>query len=166
MADQDTRPAVVIERRYDAPVAAVWAMWAEPEHFTAWYGPTGASVEAVEMDVRPGGRRHLRMDAETPGGVVRMWFVGEYVTVDPPNRLAYTESLSDEHGAVIDPATLGMPADHPEVTEVTVDLVADGDATVLTVTHAGVPADSPGAAGWAMALDALGARLASTARPS
>ena len=29
----------------------------------------------------------------------------------------------------------------------------------MVLTHAGVPADSPGAAGWAMALDKLATRL-------
>ncbi len=167
MTDRQPHPVLVIERRYDAPIGAVWEMWTEPDRFAAWYGPAGSRVEALEMEVRPGGRRHVRMDVETPGGPSRMWFVGEFLEVQAPTRLRYTESLSDEHGAVLDPATLGMPPGHPEVTEVTVALLAEGDTTLLTLAHAGVPADSPGAVGWTMALDALGSLLASSApRPT
>ena len=38
----DAGDAVVIERTFDAPIERVWQMWTVPEHFQAWYGPTGA----------------------------------------------------------------------------------------------------------------------------
>ena len=91
---------------------------------------------------------------------MQMWFVGEYRVIEAPNRLVYTESMSDEHGNLKSPAEMGMPGDHPEVTEITVELTADGDGTRMVMTHAGVPADSPGAMGWNMALDKLEAHLA------
>ena len=50
----------------------------------------------------------------------------------------------------------------PLVTEVTVEFRDLGDSTNLVLTHAGVPADSPGATGWNMALDKLAARLDQT----
>ena len=34
--------AVVIERSFDAAVELIWAMWTDPKHFAAWYGPAGA----------------------------------------------------------------------------------------------------------------------------
>jgi hypothetical protein len=45
---------------------------------------------------------------------------------------------------------------------VTVELEADGPRTRLRLTHAGIPADSPGAMGWTMAFDQLDAHLAAT----
>ncbi|HEX3705041.1 MAG TPA: SRPBCC domain-containing protein [Mycobacteriales bacterium] len=36
--------------------------------------------------------------------------------------------------------------------------------TRMVMTHSGVPADSPGAAGWTMALDKLAAHVARVAR--
>ena len=42
---------------------------------------------------------------------------------------------------------------------VTVELRAVDGGTAVVLTHAGIPADSPGATGWAMALDALADRL-------
>ncbi len=146
---------VVIERTFEAPVSRVWQMWTDPEHFGAWYGPTGATIPTVEMDVRAGGRRHLCMAFETPQGRREMWFVGEYLEVGEPSRLVYTESMSDAQGNVLSPQDMGMPAGHPTTTTVTVELEDLGDRTRMTMTHAGVPADSPGAAGWNMAFDKL-----------
>ena len=49
MTDNSERDAVVIERTLDAPVGLIWQMWTEPEHFQAWYGPTGASIPVANM---------------------------------------------------------------------------------------------------------------------
>ena len=48
-----------------------------------------------------------------------------------------------------------MPDGHPTTTEVAVDLEDVGDRTKMLLTHTGIPADSPGANGWAMAFDKL-----------
>lgn len=157
-----TTQSVRIERTLDAPIELVWQMWTEAEHFSAWYGPTGASIHTARMDATVGGRRHICMQMETPGGEMQMWFVGEYLVVDAPTRLVYTESMSDADGNVVSPASLGMPGDHPEVTEIAVELEAIDGRTRMVMTHAGVPADSQGAMGWNMALDKLEALLASS----
>ncbi|ANH36549.1 hypothetical protein I601_0095 [Nocardioides dokdonensis FR1436] len=136
-----------IERTLDAPIELVWAMWTETEHFAGWYGPTGATIPRAEMDVRVGGRRRIDMEVETPGGPMTMAFVGEYHEVDAPTRLVYSESMADGAGA-------------PGETSVVVELTGLGDRTRMVLTHVGVAPDSPGAQGWAMALDKLAARLA------
>jgi uncharacterized protein YndB with AHSA1/START domain len=97
------------------------------------------------------------MEMETPGGTMRMWFTGEYLQVVDGERLVYTESMSDENGNVLTPASMGMPEGHPTTTEITVELEALGGRTKMTMTHAGIPEDSPGAAGWTMAFDKLAA---------
>lgn len=153
-------PSVVIERTVDAPRPRVWKMWTEAEHFAAWYGPTGATVPVAEMDVTVGGRRRVTIEMGTPEGVMQMSFVGEYRTVDEPNRLVYTEAMADPDGNVLTPEQAGFPDGHPTVTEVIVELADHDDGTRMTVTHRGIPADSPGAMGWNMALDKLEARLA------
>jgi uncharacterized protein YndB with AHSA1/START domain len=160
MADSDAAEnSVVIERAFDAPVALIWRMWTEPEHFKAWYGPNGAAIPVAKLDVRVGGTRHVCMEMQGPNGPMQMWFTGEYREVVDHKRLVYTESMSDESGNVISPADMGMPAGHPTTTEIIVELRAEGDRTVLVLTHVGVAPDSPGAAGWAMALDKLAAAV-------
>ncbi len=160
MNDSTSTQSVVIERTLRAPIALVWQMWTEAEHFAAWYGPMGAKVPTATMDVEPGGRRFIAMVMERPDGVMQMWFTGEYVEIEPPTRLVYTEAMADADGKPLSPEAMGMPPGAPMETRVIVELVDLGGATRMTVTHEGVPADSPGAQGWQMALDKLEAHLA------
>src|SRR3954463_11464312 len=98
--DSRPQPAVVIERTFDAPVNLLWQMWTEPAHFSAWYGPDGATIPVAELDWRVGGTRHVCMQMETPNGVMQMWFTGEFREVVENVRLVYTESMSDANGTV------------------------------------------------------------------
>jgi uncharacterized protein YndB with AHSA1/START domain len=157
--------AVVIEREIDAPVELVWKMWTEPNHFAAWYGPAGATIAVAEMDVRVGGTRRVCMEMPGQGAPIRMWFVGEYLEVDEPRRLVYTDSIADDEGKLIAPGEMGMDESHPSETLVRVELEDAGGATKIVLTHRGISAGSAGAVGWAMALDKLTARLAAHSAP-
>ena len=160
MADHDdSQEAVRIERSFDAPVDLIWQMWTDPEHFAAWYGPDGATIPVARMDVRVGGARLVCMEMQTPNGAMQMWFTGEYREVVENERLVYTESMADENGNVISPSDMNMPEEHPMTTEVRVELEDVGGRTKMVMTHAGIPSDSPGAAGWTMALDKLAERV-------
>ena len=158
-SENAAKDAVVIERSFDAPVALVWQMWTDPEHFAAWYGPTGATIPVAKMDVRVGGTRLVAMEMQTPNGPMQMWFTGEFREIVEHERLVYTESMSDENGNVLTPADMGMPAGHPTTTEVRVELRSVAGRTTMVMTHVGIPAGSPGAAGWTMAFEKLAARI-------
>lgn len=158
MSETDDRAAVVIERTFAAPVEQVWAMWTVPEHFASWYGPTGATIPVAQMDVRVGGARLVGMEMVTPNGPMAMWFAGEFLEVVEPERLVYTEVLADEHGHPLDGADIPGGND---VTEVSVELVAVDGGTRMVMTHVGIPAGSPGEAGWTMAIDKLNQVLTS-----
>lgn len=151
MTDTTDTPAdsVRLERTFGAPIATVWSMWAEAEHFASWYGPMGATIPTAEMDVTVGGGRTICMRMETPDGPMEMWFTGAYTEIDEPTRLVYTEAMADPEGNATSPFT-----------EVIVELTDLGDSTKVVLTHVGVPADSPGAMGWTMALDKLEGVLA------
>ncbi|MDH5278345.1 MAG: SRPBCC domain-containing protein, partial [Actinomycetota bacterium] len=133
---QDVR----VERTFDAPIDLIWAMWTEAEHFANWYGPMGASIPQADMDVRVGGRRHIAMEMETPGGPMTMVFVGEYREVEPKTRLVYTESMADAEGNVMTAEQMGMPAGAPMETAIMVELEDLGDRTRMVLTHIGVAA--------------------------
>ena len=156
---KDIGDKVVIERSFDAPIDLIWRMWTDPELFAAWYGPEGATIPVAKMDVRVGGTRLVCMEMQTPNGAMQMWFTGEYRDVVENERLVYTESMSDENGNVMTPSDMNMPEEHPTTTEVRVELEDVGGRTKMVMTHAGIPSDSPGAAGWTMALDKLAARV-------
>ena len=139
--------SLMLERVFDAPVELIWSLWTDPEHFKAWYGPGGATIPVAQMDVRVGGARLVAMEMMTPNGPMKMWFAGEYVEVVENERLVYTEFMADESG-------VAAPGGHP-TTQVVIELADQGGQTKLTLTHIGIPADSPGAMGWTMALDGL-----------
>jgi uncharacterized protein YndB with AHSA1/START domain len=84
-----------------------------------------------------------------------MWFSGEYRDVVENERLVYTESVSDQNGNVLAPSDTSTASGHPTTTQVRVELSELGDCTKMVMTHTGIPDDSPGAAGWVMALDKL-----------
>ena len=142
--------AIVIERTFNANLDLVWQMWTQPEHFKQWYGPQGFSVPVADMDVRVGGKRVICM--ESPDGSMKMWTTGEYTELVPKERLAYTESMADENGNVVENSP--MPT-----TTVIVQLEDLGERTKMTMTHVGVPADSPGKSGWEQAFTKLEAYI-------
>ncbi len=151
--------SVQIERFFAVTPPTVWKLWTEPEHFAAWYGPEGSTIAEATMDLRVGGTRTLCMEFATPQGQRRMWFIGSYLELVEHELLVYTDSMADEHGTVMTPAQLGMPADHPTTTVVRVELEPAPGGTRMTLTHSGIPAGSPGAIGWTMALDKLDAHV-------
>jgi uncharacterized protein YndB with AHSA1/START domain len=155
-----TQQAVIIERIFDAPVELIWRLWTTPQHFAAWYGPEGATVTVTKMDVRVGGSRLFCMMMQTPNGPIQMWFAGEYREVVENVRLVYTECMSDESGNVPAESETAAAAGDLKITEVRVELENLGGRTKVRMTHAGIPADSPGAVGWAMAFDKFAARVA------
>jgi uncharacterized protein YndB with AHSA1/START domain len=161
----DSENAVVIERSFDAPVEVIWGMWTNPDHFKEWYGPDGASIPVAKMDVRVGGSRLVGMEMQTPQGPMRMWFTGEYLEVVENQRLVFTESMADENGNLLSPSEMGMPKGHPVTTEIRIELEDVGGRTKMVMTHAGIPKDSPGAAGWVMAFDKLAALVSTHIHP-
>ena len=150
---------VLITREFNAPIETIWNMWTDPDMFSRWYGPNGFTVPVAEMDVTVGGTRKICMEMKIPERTVTMWFTGVYKEVTAPNRLIYTESMCDAEGNLISPREMGMPEGTPEVTEVIVELSEEGGKTVMTMTHQGVPAGSPGEGGWTQALEKLAALL-------
>jgi len=50
---------------------------------------------------------------------------------------------------------MGMPAGHPDITEVIVDLREVSGKTTMTMVHVCVPEESAGTGGWKQAFDKL-----------
>jgi hypothetical protein len=98
------------------------------------------------------------MTAPTPNGAMDTWFAGEFLVLQENTQLVYTEYMSDDSGTLLAAPHGRMPNALP-ATEVHVDLGEVPGRTRMVLTHRGIPADSPGAAGWRMAFDKLAARL-------
>jgi uncharacterized protein YndB with AHSA1/START domain len=156
-----TRPDLVIVRIIKAPRELVWRAWTDPEHYKRWWGPRGFDCPVAKMDVRVGGTFHSAMRG--PDGVMT-WIAGEYLVVDPPRRLVYTDGFADAAGRSVPASFYGMPYDVP-ITRVTVELETVKDGTRLTLTHSGLPGDvhAEGTnAGWNESIDKLVESLSPT----
>jgi uncharacterized protein YndB with AHSA1/START domain len=133
-----TGPArvLVLERHVKAPPEVVFAFFADPARWLQWQG-----VRA-QVEPRPGGV--LRMDVTGDG-----YASGRFVEVTPPRRLVFT------WGWEVD----GSPVP-PGSSTVEVDLLPDGDGTLVRLTHRDLPADafSSHRAGWAHYLERLSVR--------
>jgi uncharacterized protein YndB with AHSA1/START domain len=116
---------VTSEIRIDAPPEAVFPFLTEPEKIVRWKG-----VDA-ELRAEPGGIYRVNVTG-------RANVLGEYVEVDPPRRVVFTWGwVGDEQ----------LP---PGSSTVTIELIPEGSATLVRLTHAGLPvgADAGQREGW------------------
>lgn len=90
---------LLLKREFRAPRELVYKVWTDPEHFKNWWGPKGATLDVVKMDVRPGGI-FLGCQKSADGQHV-MWGKFVYQEVQPPEKLVYVQSFSDEQGNII-----------------------------------------------------------------
>ena len=106
-----------LTRRFNAPRRLVFEAMTRPEHIARWWGRLGDgySVPVCEVDLRIGGR--WRFVNRHPKGEAA--FHGEYLEIDPPGRVVFTEIFE------VFPDTVSV---------VTSELVEEGPATRLIVT--------------------------------
>lgn len=117
--------ALVMRRRIHAPAETVFGFFVEPEKMLRWLGISGEIVAEVGGSIR----------IDVTGGDL---MVGQYVEITPPHQVSFTWGWLDNDE---------VP---PGSTTVTFELHEDGDATELTMTHAGLPLglDDQHATGW------------------
>jgi uncharacterized protein YndB with AHSA1/START domain len=87
----------VLARVFNAPRDLVWKCFTDPERMKQWWGPKGVKILKAKMDLRPGGSYHYGM--QTPDGKV-MWGKFVYRKIDPPDRIEFINSFSDESGGL------------------------------------------------------------------
>ena len=133
---------IEVERRIAAKPETVFAYFTDPERFVMWQGAD------AELDPRPGGVFRV-----TVTGKSRVVARGRYVEVDPPRRIVFTWGWEQ-----IDGLPEGMDGLLPGTSTVEVDLLADGDATILHLRQTGLRTDPERQIhirGWDQTLDRL-----------
>ena len=115
-----------------------WDAWLDPNSARKWLFATENGVmESCEIDPRVGGRFHI---VERRGGE-RAEHFGEYVEIDPPRRLSFDfwTNFSEDRTRVI------------------VTVAADGDGSIVTITHEAVWPDYVDRTrqGWSKILEGL-----------
>ncbi len=80
---------VVIARTFRAPPRHVFDAWTKPELVARWWAPKshGVTVKSIDADVEIGGRYRYVLSH----GDNEFAFSGEYVEIDRPGRLVYTQ---------------------------------------------------------------------------
>jgi uncharacterized protein YndB with AHSA1/START domain len=134
------KPSLTLKRRLNASPARVFAAWTDPEKVKRWMGPGEVKVISVETDARAGGRYRWLMRGSD----------GE----DHDVSGIYREVIANEKLVF----TWAWKSSPEQQSVVTVLLKADGDGTLLTLTHeqfADAESRDRHQQGWSGALDKL-----------
>jgi len=104
---------LVVEREIhiDASPDTVFEFFTDPVKMVRWKG------ESATLDPRPGGIYRVEMNEQAIA-------VGEYVEVDPPNRIVFTWGWEG-----------GYASTPPGSSTVEVTLTPDGDGTLVRLVH-------------------------------
>lgn len=130
LSSETAPPELVITRTFQAPRELVFQAWTDPEHLRHWWGPAGADMQVLRLDLRPGGIFHYR---QRLGAGPDMYGLFVYHEVTPPERLVYVNAFADEAGQII---RNPWSADWPLEILNTLTFEAQGDQTILTLRGA------------------------------
>ena len=128
-----------ITRRLAASPERVYAAWTDPALVSRWlFAGPHSQRHAADLDVRVGGRWTI---TDRRAGV-DYTATGEYLEVEPPHRLVFS---------------FGMPQFSPELARVIVEIAADGDGAVMTLTQEDLRPEEvrPTERGWSKMFEGL-----------
>lgn len=138
---------LVVSRLIAAGQEPLFDAWLDPEALAVWMRPGNATHTDVTADPRVGGEFRIIMHNLDAPIVHR----GTYLTIDRPNRLAFTWR---------------SPVTENEDTLVTVDFAPRPSGTEVTITHERLPhqaAEDAHRDGWTDCLSGLDAYASRTA---
>ena len=122
MSDRSTTHATfVIERTYDAQPSRVWRAWADPDEKLRWFGPQELRKPEHELEFRVGGLE--RMTVKAPDGALYT-YVARFQDIVEGQRFIHTYEMYRDEARI-------------SVSVATVELVAEGAGTRLTLTEQG-----------------------------
>ncbi len=117
-----------ISRTFDVSIERMYEMWIDPEHLAQWMPPTGATMKFLRKEPRAGGTSFYAMT--TANGLV-MYGRVNYLVLESPSRIVYTQQFCDDMEQVIRPPFF---SNWPQAMLTTVDLDSeDADRTRVTV---------------------------------
>lgn len=147
---------LVITRSFDAPRAALWKAWTDPEQVMRWWGPKSYTSPTCKIDLRVGGKYLFSM--RSPEGQT-FYSTGTYTKIEPETLLEADDSFADENGNIVPASHYGMPANFPLKSKLTVTLEDEAPGkTKMTIKQESVPAGQMydySVAGWNESFDKL-----------
>jgi uncharacterized protein YndB with AHSA1/START domain len=165
--DQRTagRQTFVVARTFEAPIALVFEMWANPAHLVKWLPPAGSTMRFLRPDIAAGKSALFVMTGEHG----TMHGRAEYLDIEAPHRIVYLQQFVDADERP-EPAPFGRAWPHTLKTTVLFSEEAPG-RTRVTVTSEPHAAATPAEVaafvaeragmtrGWSGSFDALDALL-------
>jgi uncharacterized protein YndB with AHSA1/START domain len=160
------RRTFIINRSFPAPAARVFDMWSHPEYLAKWLPPPGMTMRFIRPDIAAGKSALFVMAGEQGSMHVRT----EYLAIEPPARIVYTQQFVDEQERpAAAPGTETWPPvlrntvlfteEEPGVTRVTLTTEVEGKATSAEM-EAFVLERSGMTQGWSASFDVLEELLA------
>jgi len=104
-----TALTMTVTSEWDAPIALVWQLWADPRKLERWWGPPTFPATVVEHDLRPGGKVSYFMTSPEGDRHHGWWKV---LSVEEPHRLHLADGFADTDGNPND----ALPTTHFTVT--------------------------------------------------
>lgn len=80
---------------WDAPIARVWQLWADPRQLERWWGPPTYPATVTKHELRPDGDVSYFMTGPDGEKYHGWWKV---LAVDEPNRIDLDEGFANEDG--------------------------------------------------------------------
>ena len=121
-------PEFVITRLFDAPVAKVFAAWADPDQMAQWSGPKGSKTVVIDGEIAPGAELFARGEYD---GEVYAHTLTRYIVIEPDRRLVWEQSFADANRNRVEPA---FAPGWPVTLGTTVEFEPVGKQTRVTLT--------------------------------
>ena len=90
------RLSLVLVAEFEAPIEAVWALWADPRKLERWWGPPAYPATVLDHELAVGGAVSYFMTGPE-GETSRGWW--RVTAVEPPRALEFTDGFADRDGA-------------------------------------------------------------------
>jgi len=97
MTTDTAKKDFTISRSFKAPRDRVWKAWTDAHALAKWWGPKGADLRVIKLDLKPGGIFHYAM-AFQPGHDMYGRFV--FRELAAPERIVFVTSFSDAEGGI------------------------------------------------------------------
>ena len=140
---------IIVEGYFAGPPARVFEAWTDPNIVMKWFGPAPDSLHSATIDLRPGGAWQFLKSKDEKKSV---GFEGEYLVIEPGERLVFTWSAVTAHAT-------GTRESTPH-SQVEIIFTARGSGTFVRLVHSAVHSEETRrgfGGGWEFGFHALGA---------
>ncbi len=110
----------VIEHSFDTNIRTAFDMWVDPNSFSRWLGPDGATMSFISVNIKEGGTSQWSMT--TADGVTKYGKLN-YKIISPQHLLVYTQNFCDKDGKLSKPPGA---ATYPDMLLTTVTFSEEG----------------------------------------